>query len=122
MLKPEIPPLGATIEAEKAKPKTAGNVYELLEMEESVEEDLLPLSTLPISGERSNQAQQNIEQKKTTPVRVNWVFEAFCAFRDFRAIRRHIKGVWEGYRDGTVDLVALHINTIEIKLKICEKT
>ncbi|KAF8857362.1 hypothetical protein BDZ45DRAFT_726753 [Acephala macrosclerotiorum] len=98
------------IETENPKPKARANSFEFLEIEYCVDDDLPVLSGSKISEPQTKPIRPNSQKEEANTER-DWFFKAYCAFQDFNDIREHVKGVWKGYRDGEVDLVAASIVT-----------
>jgi hypothetical protein len=98
---------------EVPKPRRPKNVFELLEVEDCVEDDLLQIAGLVLSQHRPSRSNRTRDQnqKESPSSESKWLFRAYCAFQDFDDIRRHVRWLWEGYRDGNVDLITASMVT-----------
>lgn len=90
-------------------PKALVNLFENLEIEEPSEASLAWQPSPLTEGKTSpEQSQYSVKQE----VDLDEVYLAVhCLFNDLDNIRQYLQQVWQGYKDGTYDLIAASITT-----------
>lgn len=87
----ESPATPSTVEA--PTPRGPKNVFELLEVEDCVEDDLPQIAGLVLSQHRPSHSSRTRDQnqKERPSPESKWLSQAYCAFQDFNDIRCHVR-------------------------------
>lgn len=101
--------------------KNLTNIFELLDVEDCIDDDGdTPLSANSTPVPKSKAKMAIAGQKDGEGIESRWYFKAFCAFQDLNDIRGYLKGLWEGYRGGKVDIIVAAATT-EVAFHIMEE-